>query len=428
MNENDKVGLIAERENENMFLGLWFVVSVGLFIFNIIFIVVTNNVKIHGWSVFISILFSMWLLFMHFARTRKRRLGTGEKKKESLWNLLIISIVLFTLVLTLGSGDPFVGIVVFAILLFCYIIIRLIIYIFVLPFKSFTSNEGDKRNQEYHKLVDKIATQPVEYTLSKNSKYNEIPVYRVGYASTAKVTTHTLAEIDEMDGFKFEKYIKGVFESLGYSVHHTPLSGDQGADLILTSKEGIKTAVQVKRYSSKVSNGAVQEVVAAKGFHKCTECMVITNNFFTDSAKQLANANGVDLIDKNELKKLISKALQTVYQDQEWIQHLHRSSSLLNGYFQNLEADLKNLDYANLANFVTETRKIMDENSQYSTSPRLQDARKEWGAALVNFNSMGVYTISNGKLTPEANTNFKLPLESGFDHLNRANAATKINT
>lgn len=119
----------------------------------------------------------------------------------------------------------------------------------------------------------------------------------------------TLAEIDEMSGYKFEEFMKHVYEQLGYSVYHTPKSGDQGADLILTSKEKTRIAVQVKRYSGKVSNSAVQEVVAAKGFYKCTEGIVVTNSYFTDSARQLAKANYIDLVDRNELEKLINTIL-----------------------------------------------------------------------------------------------------------------------
>lgn len=118
----------------------------------------------------------------------------------------------------------------------------------------------------------------------------------------------TFAEIDAMDGFEFEKYMKQVYEILGYSAHHTPLSGDQGADLILTSNEGIRIAVQLKRYSGKVSNKAVQEVVAAKAFHKCTKGMVVTNSYFMDSAIQLARANDVNLINRTGLTKLLNES------------------------------------------------------------------------------------------------------------------------
>ena len=51
-----------------------------------------------------------------------------------------------------------------------------------------------------------------------------------------KVTSnkYTLAQIDGMEGYEFEKCMKDIFEKLGYLVNHTPRSGDQGADLILT--------------------------------------------------------------------------------------------------------------------------------------------------------------------------------------------------
>ena len=116
---------------------------------------------------------------------------------------------------------------------------------------------------------------------------------------------YTLAQIDTMDGYQFEKCMQDIYKRLGYSVHHTPLSGDQGADLIITSNERVRTAVQVKRYSNKVSNKAVQEVVASKAIHRCTRGIVVTNNYFTSSAKQLANANSIGLVDRNELQNLI---------------------------------------------------------------------------------------------------------------------------
>jgi restriction system protein len=126
--------------------------------------------------------------------------------------------------------------------------------------------------------------------------------------NTANSALCTLAEIDEMDGYKFEEFMKRVYEQLGYSVCQTPLSGDQGADLILTSKKRTRIAVQVKRYSGKVSNSAVQEVVAAKGFYKCTEGIVVTNSYFTNSAKELAKANFIDLVDRDKLEKMVDNS------------------------------------------------------------------------------------------------------------------------
>ena len=52
-------------------------------------------------------------------------------------------------------------------------------------------------------------------------------------------------------------------------------------------------------------NKAVQEVVAAKAIHRCTRGIVVTNNYFTASARQLANANDIELVDRDGLRNLI---------------------------------------------------------------------------------------------------------------------------
>ena len=48
--------------------------------------------------------------------------------------------------------------------------------------------------------------------------------------------------------YDFEDFIAQLFKDNGYDVEGTNYSGDYGADVI-TSKNGIKTAIQVKRYS-----------------------------------------------------------------------------------------------------------------------------------------------------------------------------------
>src|SRR4051812_23694982 len=72
-----------------------------------------------------------------------------------------------------------------------------------------------------------------------------------------------IAELDNLDGLDFEKYLEGLFRKLGYTVKRTVYQGDYGADLII-QKAGIQTVVQAKKYNRSVGLKAVQEVVAAK--------------------------------------------------------------------------------------------------------------------------------------------------------------------
>lgn len=111
-----------------------------------------------------------------------------------------------------------------------------------------------------------------------------------------------------MTGYEFEEFLKTLFEKMGHQVEHTKLAGDQGADLVI-SKFGERTVVQAKRYSNKVPNKAIQEVVAAIAHYKADKGMVVTTSGFTRSAIELARSNNVELIDRNKLGRFINKFL-----------------------------------------------------------------------------------------------------------------------
>jgi len=120
-----------------------------------------------------------------------------------------------------------------------------------------------------------------------------------------------VADIDKMDGKTFEKYLKVLFEKLGYKVERTKYIGDYGADLVAT-KNGVRMVIQAKRYKKKVGIKAVQEAVASKGYYNCDKAMVVTNSYFTNQAKTLASRNKVELWDR----KLLVKNLLQVKEDE----------------------------------------------------------------------------------------------------------------
>ncbi len=69
-----------------------------------------------------------------------------------------------------------------------------------------------------------------------------------------KLAKSGIADIDRMDGRKFEKYLKVLFEKLGYEVERTRYIGDYGADLV-TINNGVKTVIQAKRYKCRMVSG-----------------------------------------------------------------------------------------------------------------------------------------------------------------------------
>jgi len=111
-----------------------------------------------------------------------------------------------------------------------------------------------------------------------------------------------ITDIDLMEGYMFEDYLKILLFYSGFKVQSTQKSKDYGADLLLTDvKLQTKIIVQAKRYSKPVGSRAVQEVLAAKIHYKADDAWVITNNIYTPQAEQLAKENQIRLIDRNEL-------------------------------------------------------------------------------------------------------------------------------
>lgn len=111
-----------------------------------------------------------------------------------------------------------------------------------------------------------------------------------------------------MDGWKFEIFCADILRKNGYrNVRVTSGSGDQGVD-VLAERDGIKYAVQCKRFAQPVSNKAIQEVYAGMKYYNCHVGIVMTNNYFTQSAKQLASANGIILWDRDYLMRFIENS------------------------------------------------------------------------------------------------------------------------
>jgi len=101
-----------------------------------------------------------------------------------------------------------------------------------------------------------------------------------------------------MRSVEFENYLQEVFETLGYDVETTGVTGDQGVDLIVL-KNRWRIAIQVKGYLNSVSNKAVQEAFSGMVHYNCQACVVVTNSLFTKSAKELADSTGCFLIDED---------------------------------------------------------------------------------------------------------------------------------
>jgi hypothetical protein len=99
-----------------------------------------------------------------------------------------------------------------------------------------------------------------------------------------------------LDGIEFEHWTANEISRQGWGVQVSQASGDQGVD-VLARREGCSVAIQCKRYTQPIGNKAVQEVFAAKQFCSADHACVVGTGGFTRSARELAAATGVILIE-----------------------------------------------------------------------------------------------------------------------------------
>lgn len=115
----------------------------------------------------------------------------------------------------------------------------------------------------------------------------------------------TIDDIDIMEGREFERFLKKLFENMGYSAELTNHT-DMGADLII-SKSGERVSVQAKRWSANVGNDAIQAVVGSLKVYKTQRGMVVTSSDFTNPAIYQAHHNHVELWNRDKLIEMINK-------------------------------------------------------------------------------------------------------------------------
>ncbi len=117
-----------------------------------------------------------------------------------------------------------------------------------------------------------------------------------------------LENIDNMTGVEFEEFVAKIINNLGYGyVQMTPGSNDYGVDII-AHKNGSKYAIQCKRFSNTVGNKAIQEIYSGMKHYNADFGVVITNNYFTRNAINLASSTNIELWDRDYLIAQVYKA------------------------------------------------------------------------------------------------------------------------
>jgi restriction system protein len=119
--------------------------------------------------------------------------------------------------------------------------------------------------------------------------------------SRIRLRAYRAAYIDRLSGEEFEQFLRTWFRGHGFHrIRTTKKTRDYGADLIM-KKHFHTYVVQAKRYDGNIGVHAIQEALAAKAYYNADQAIVITNRYFTYSARTLAKVNDVILMDRETL-------------------------------------------------------------------------------------------------------------------------------
>ena len=107
---------------------------------------------------------------------------------------------------------------------------------------------------------------------------------------------------------EFEELVGEAYRRRGYAVAETGGGGaDGGVDLVL-SKGGERLLVQCKHWKAwKVSVKIVRELFGVVSAEGANGGILISSGTYTQEAKEFARANGIELVDGDQLMRLISE-------------------------------------------------------------------------------------------------------------------------
>jgi len=114
---------------------------------------------------------------------------------------------------------------------------------------------------------------------------------------------------------QFEEFVMMIFEAFGFRGELTPITGDDGIDIVLKSSDGSKVIVQCKRYSQE-QNVGVRDVRELLGsiVHANAICgFFVTTSSFSEQAAAFVGGKNILLVDGDKLRRLFVKAVESEF-------------------------------------------------------------------------------------------------------------------
>ena len=106
-----------------------------------------------------------------------------------------------------------------------------------------------------------------------------------------------------LDGWTFEVEVAALYSAAGYQARVTRGSNDGGVDIVL-EKNGRKTVVQCKRYSSACAPAVIRELYGTMLHEGADEAIVVCTGGFSNAAFAFANGKPIQLVGIEDILKM----------------------------------------------------------------------------------------------------------------------------
>ena len=155
-------------------------------------------------------------------------------------------------------------------------------------------------NSEFQKMIEDVKSLEEDYKRQLQAKENE--------DRDNRDRIKRIEGLLQLSPRQFEEYVAQLYEAMGYKVEVTPLSNDKGTDIIMY-KDGVKYAVQCKRYKGTVGSPEIQAFIGSMTHYNADKGFFVTTGMFSFEAENMASKHPIKLVNRFDLVNMIIKVL-----------------------------------------------------------------------------------------------------------------------
>jgi len=154
---------------------------------------------------------------------------------------------------------------------------------------------------------------------SRNSAGSSIDRNPFGASPLGAISTETIQfvasdktlreKLQAIDGFHFEKLLTAIYKAKNYTVTRFGGANPDGGTNLMVENPATKFVVHCKQWKNRnVGVGQIREFLGTLTDSGVRKGVFVTLQGFSEEAKELAGKQGIELVDEQEIIKLLGKA------------------------------------------------------------------------------------------------------------------------